>query len=490
MRLFGIVLGFGAFFVFGGGCQINRTIGFTNTDDGGVENFGPGWVDVKIATQDKIDILFMVDNSPSVPEQFELMKRFPALLDRLDGAAMSGSPGWYHIGVVTSDLGAGQFTLGSGAQCHPGGDGGRLQPRGAAADAACVRPVGLNFIDYNQLDGTNNLPAGQDLSKTFTCMASVGAMGCGFEHPLESVYRALHDPIPENQGFLRDDAVLAVFFLTDEDDCSADPTTDLFDPAKTSQYGLEHSFRCTRFGIACQGGLVPDADSGGPLANCHPATAAEGAKLIDVQKYVNFFTKPVSQGGVKVDPSTVILAALSGPSTPVVTTATVPCADAAASTCVVLDHSCSAPMPVDAQGQRLFFADPAIRLNTVIEATPTHQLTSICTGSYTTALSNLGDALVAARGGGCVTQPIRGGSGCVVADRLVSPDGTVQITEIPACASAPGSAPCWRLTTDAMCPAVLDASGQIQAYRLVIERGAVMPPAGTSTTARCLTGGA
>src|SRR5579859_6133035 len=58
--------------------------------------------------KDKVDILFMVDDSPSmIPKQDELKARFPELIKVLDDFAAQGNPAWYHIGVVTSDLGAG-----------------------------------------------------------------------------------------------------------------------------------------------------------------------------------------------------------------------------------------------------------------------------------------------------------------------------------------------------------------------------------------------
>src|SRR5205085_11472488 len=106
---------------------------------------------------------------------------------------------------------------------------------------------------------------------TFTCMASVGAGGCGFEHQLEAVYAALHNNLPENAGFLRDDAVLVVVFLTNEDDASAPPDTDVFDKNLVALYGPEDSYhRQTRFAVMCGDppASPPDGDSGGPLAGC------------------------------------------------------------------------------------------------------------------------------------------------------------------------------------------------------------------------------
>jgi hypothetical protein len=60
----------------------------------------------------------------------------------------------------------------------------------------------------------------------------VGTGGCGFEQPLEAARTALVQHIGSggpNAGFLRDDALLAIIFVTDEDDCSA-PEASFYDP--------------------------------------------------------------------------------------------------------------------------------------------------------------------------------------------------------------------------------------------------------------------
>src|SRR5262249_27616147 len=62
---------------------------------------------VESAVKNKVDLLFLIDNSPSMaPKQAELTARFPQLIKILDDFGDKGSPAWYHIGVVTSDLGA------------------------------------------------------------------------------------------------------------------------------------------------------------------------------------------------------------------------------------------------------------------------------------------------------------------------------------------------------------------------------------------------
>ena len=67
-------------------------------------------------------------------------------------------------------------------------------------------------------------------------------------------------PPAENQGFLRDDARLAIVMLTNEDDCSPRAGQALFDTASNnslaSPLGPPTSFRCNEFGHLC-GGMAP-----------------------------------------------------------------------------------------------------------------------------------------------------------------------------------------------------------------------------------------
>jgi hypothetical protein len=380
-------------------------------------------------TKDKVDILFMVDDSPSMtPKQTELQARFPELIKALDDMAAGGSPVDYHIGVVTSDLGAGPTPYGG---CTPGGLGAKLQPIGRGHLANCQPPTGgLNFIDYNQITGTNNLPTGVDLASEFTCMASVGASGCGFEHQLEAAYKALHDcmpdasgaypncTIPENKGFLRPDSVLVVLLLTDEDDCSADPNTDLFDPNQTA-YGADLSYRCTNYGIECtQGGseqLMPYGDSGGALSSCQSAPNFNGAgpgKLYDLSRYLNFFTMPTSAGGVRDGAGNLVLAAIDAPSAPVQSIVAnpmtfAPCAAGATidgqKCAVLLQHSCNASSS--------FFGDPAVRINQLVNASAGSLVSSICDMDYTSAMSSVAQQIGMRVMGITPTAPTTGSSG-------------------------------------------------------------------------------
>jgi hypothetical protein len=65
-----------------------------------------------------------------------------------------------------------------------------------------------------------------DLAKAFRCIATVGTTGTGFESGLQAAKTAItlakNDQLLDNpnRGFLRDNAVLTVIFITDENDCS------------------------------------------------------------------------------------------------------------------------------------------------------------------------------------------------------------------------------------------------------------------------------
>jgi hypothetical protein len=447
----------------------------------------------------KVDVLFMLDNSPGTSsKQNELKARFPELIKIIDSFGRV-NPAWYHIGVVTSDMGAGQFTLGGG-QCHPGGDRGKLRAIGKSADVTCQAPTGdVNFIDYNQIDGTNNLPTGQDLATSFGCMASVGVTGCGFEAPLESVYRALHDPPPENHDFLRSDALLVVMWLTDEDDCSADPDTDLFDPSAT-QYGALQSYRCTNYSIACGDPpmLMPYGDSGGNLAASMPCQDADPSvnKLIPVSKYIDFFTKPASQGGIKADPHDVILAGISAPTNDVESKALNPSVFPPAPCTgpidgmhcvVVLQPSCTAPQNTQ------FYGDPAVRLRQVIDSAVNKQETSVCDTSYQSAMQSFGALIVSNIGGSCVTSPLADPNNpvCVVQDVISNSDGSTTIDELPSCEKNGGTTPCWKIEArdPAECAPVCANDGDPgQHFGLTIDRGPRgQPPASSKTRFSCPT---
>src|SRR5262249_1180318 len=129
-----------------------------------------------------------------------------------------------HIAVVSSDMGAGANAV---ELCN--NDQGIFQatPRGTCT-AAGLMP-GQTYI--SNVNGVANYTG--NISDTFSCIAALGQDGCGFEGQLKSVARALgadgFAPPPENTGFLRPNAFLAVVLITNEDDCSVPDNSPLFD---------------------------------------------------------------------------------------------------------------------------------------------------------------------------------------------------------------------------------------------------------------------
>jgi hypothetical protein len=483
----------------------------------------PPRTEIRVDPKNKVDLLFAIENSPGGVYQTELTAQFPVLAKVLDDFGRA-SPADYHIGVVTSDMGAGQFNLGGG-QCHPGGDGGKLQALGAGHAANCIAPTGgLNFVDYDQLTGTNNLPAGQDLATTFTCMATVGDRGCGFESQLESVYAALHDPPVENQGFLRDDALLVVLWVADEDDnCSAPPDSDLFDPALNAAppngFGPLLSYRASEYGVMCPfmgvDQLLPYAFSGGNLQpGCHPAPNINGnlvgqpplgeGKCYDVSRYIDFFAS------VKAEPSDVILAGIIGPTVDVETLTVnpnpqppgpyAPCTGPVdgKSCAVVLQHSCIDPQNTS------FIADPAVRISAVINSVQKNQITSLCDQpGYKSVLQALGQLIISNIESGCISAPFADANvpDCTVEDITTNADGSTTTTAIPSCAINGNVMPCWQLQSKAVCPTDPNAPAVPgccfttcahdgdpgQHFGLTVTRATQGPPPNTTTHASCVT---
>lgn len=212
------------------GCPGNSNVHFPDRG-GGEAGLAEGGARRDLPTVyacDTVDLLFVIDNSLTMfQEQENLAANFPKLVQRL--AAIQPPIKSLHLGVVSTDLGAGPYTTGVG-NCKPGGDDGKLQHTPHGADCAPSYP--------KYLEGAPSA----SLARDFGCIAQLGTTGCGYEQQLESALRALTAQ-PENDGFLRRDAPLAIVFVSDEDDCSAqDPT--IFDPDDPGQGELPT--RCVR----------------------------------------------------------------------------------------------------------------------------------------------------------------------------------------------------------------------------------------------------
>ena len=208
----------------------------------------------------QLDLLFVIDTSGSTrEEQAALAAAMPALLTHLEQRP-GGMPGT-HIGVVSSDMGAGPMPIGS--SCRPAGDRGALQVRaGCGLDPAQARFINVGADREPNFTGT--------LAETVGCLVQLGSDGCGYDQPLVSMEAAV-SPRPgnsENWGFQRAGALLAVVILADEDDCSGEPTSTFYQDVRPGE-GM--SLRCATLGHVCGGQPVPaQAGFTAPLSTCEP----------------------------------------------------------------------------------------------------------------------------------------------------------------------------------------------------------------------------
>ncbi len=256
------------------------TSGSSGTTTGGIGITG-GLVDGGGTTEEltktsKVDLLFAIDNSLSMGDKQRILAQtVPDLIGRMatpdcidsggartpsevGGICPSGSKLEFvpvtdiHIAVISSSLGA------SGATeiCAKAGanydasqeDMAHLLSRSAAGTVPTFQDLGfLAWDPDNDYGGEGDLV---NLTKNFADMVTgVGERGCGFEAQLESVYRFLMDPKPfaslepdspsqtdppyvavptgvdqtileQRKAFLRPDSLLAIFTITDENDCS------------------------------------------------------------------------------------------------------------------------------------------------------------------------------------------------------------------------------------------------------------------------------
>lgn len=183
----------------------------------------------------KVDFLFIVDNSGSMlEEQDNLAASFPSFINSIQSTLADAQD--YHIMVLDTDawVFAGcpilacaglplpgvcvGFECGDQpAQCEDVLGAGVTWPKGAnASNVDCTFSTGLRFMDSTQ----------PNLAGAFQCAARVGTDSTDDpERGMEAMVASLSNQNPVatcNSGFLRDDAILVVTFVTDEDDNEGD----------------------------------------------------------------------------------------------------------------------------------------------------------------------------------------------------------------------------------------------------------------------------
>ncbi len=161
-----------------------------------------------------VDFLFVIDNSRSMDdEQQNLINSFPGFIAEITEAIDIDN---YHIMAVDSD---GFNFQGCDGRLGAGHVGNNVQTN-------CDIAGGNRYLIKDQ----------PELNDAFACIARVGVTGSGNEKVMEAMTRSVtaeNAPNQCNAGFIRDNAILVVTFITDETwcdppdgDCSAgDPTS-------------------------------------------------------------------------------------------------------------------------------------------------------------------------------------------------------------------------------------------------------------------------
>ena len=151
----------------------------------------------------KVDFVFVIDSSASMQdEQDNLLTSFPGFITAIEETLMIDD---FHMMVIDAGLipgsgcdgilGAGRVTSGNGVDCMLVG--------------------GQRYATVEQ----------PDLVETFTCIGSRGFAGPGDEQTMSSLLASvgpLVAPGQCNEGFLRDDAILVVTIISDEEDSPGD----------------------------------------------------------------------------------------------------------------------------------------------------------------------------------------------------------------------------------------------------------------------------
>lgn len=246
----------------------------------------------------KIDFLFVIDNSFSMEsEQASLTRSFPRFMSVIARELQAAD---FHVMVVDTDaMGPGEavaaekhapstpdeicdVTLGAGR-------------RSTRSGTDCELASRARFIGADQ----------PELARAFACIGQVGTAGSSYEQPVGALLEATSAGLAGacNKSFLRDDAVLVVTLVTDEDDAvtAAQPPA-WRDALLRAKHGDESALVLL--------GLVadpqrPEALPGGPCATLDPGGAPRLESFVEsfrfgslgdvcAADYTPFFERAVS----------------------------------------------------------------------------------------------------------------------------------------------------------------------------------------------------
>lgn len=181
-----------------------------------------------------VDLLLVIDSSGSMEEEQESLRReIPQLVRDLTDPPLDerGVRRWnpvesIRVAIVDTNLGTSGFVVPQarvGAACaanaNLGNDGALSHPSTCGGDAIVEWETGDDIDDFVESVG---------------CRANVGLAGCGLEQQLSASVKGLASASALGT-FPREDAVLAVVVVTDEEDCSLANAEEFFSGAETGR---------------------------------------------------------------------------------------------------------------------------------------------------------------------------------------------------------------------------------------------------------------
>jgi hypothetical protein len=204
----------------------------TQPDDVDGDLLGDGSTNAQQSGCQKVDFLFVVDNSVSMKDQqAALIASFPGFISTIQNTLSATSD--YHIMVADTDD-EGRCTQ---ANCQSGAMSADTLCDAAGSYActtsfdSCDNTIGAGVL-HPAGDGASNAPCSfaggnryivegdPDIAGAFACAAQVGLAGHPSERPMDSMVAALSPALNGaggcNQGFLRKDAILVITFISDD----------------------------------------------------------------------------------------------------------------------------------------------------------------------------------------------------------------------------------------------------------------------------------
>ncbi|MCX4239276.1 vWA domain-containing protein [Paraliomyxa miuraensis] len=368
---------------------------------------------VELSLRRAVDILFVVDNSGSMGgDQATLVQSFASFVEVLEGQQVGAN---YRIGVTTT---AGDGVL-KATSClsrlndfiFHGVFGDVDERQRGCLDHCAIEDIPLPNPWVEKSDGQTNLPPGVGMAQALQCVGPPGINGPGFERPLESMRAALLD---DPSGFIRNDALLAVIFVTDEADCSTDDDSEFwlknFGQVFWTTPERATSGVCWNAGVTCVGGpgVYDDCFAVDKGQNGLPTMDEDEAVLYPVQRYIDTLTQIAAQKQLEGGQGEVLVAALAGvpldyPDTGVVVYADSPLPD------FNIEYGMGPGCGHGTEAVQDPPGIPPVRLRQFAEAFATDErnVYSICSDDYAVALTQIADALGELNEHACI-------SGCVV----------------------------------------------------------------------------